>query len=80
MRAFLNQHSFLILAAVLLAVTALIVRRRRWGWPFLAVVAAGLGAAFLVLRTGGGDVRSPADLEAALRAGKPVAMEMYSDY
>ena len=80
MSAVLNQHSFLIAAVLLLAIAWLIVRKRRHNWPVLLVLVAGLGAAWYILRTGGGDIHSPADLEAALRGGRPVAMEMYSDY
>ena len=80
MNAFLNQHSFLILAVALLVIAGIVIRKRRWSWPFLLVLTAGLGAAFMILRTGGGDVHAPADLDAALSRGKPVLMEMYSDY
>ena len=80
LNAFLNQHSFLIAAVLLLVIAWLVVRKRRWNWPVLIVLAVGLGGAFLILRTGAGDVHAPGDLEAALRDGKPVAMEMYSDY
>jgi hypothetical protein len=77
-----NQHSFLIIAAVVLAAGWLALRRTgRWlRWPALAATAALALGFFSLMRTGPGDVRSAADVDRALASGKPVALELFSNY
>ncbi|HVE91273.1 MAG TPA: hypothetical protein VNE62_03085 [Actinomycetota bacterium] len=81
MRHALNQHSFLIAALGVTAVVAVLVHGRAWWVQALAllVVAGAAGAVFMSYRTGVGDVREPADLDAALKSGRPVALQFYSD-
>ncbi len=78
----LNQHSFVAVVLLVLAIAWVASRRLRRPWRFVLLGAlAGAGAvAFLSLRIGAGDVRSTDQLSAALRGGKPVALELYSDY
>ena len=82
-RSVLNQYSFVVIAIVVLSIAMAATWRVRRRWVRVAIpgtLAVGLVIAFLVLRTGGGNVRSVADLDRALAAGKPVMLEMYSDY
>ena len=81
--SFLNQHSLLIGAAVVLTIAMAATWRVRRRWLRAAipgVLLTGIVVAFLMLRTGGGNVHSVADLDRALASGKPVLLEMYSDY
>ena len=83
MGAILNQYSFVVmtLVAVSIAMAATWRVRRRWlraAIP-LALVAAAV-IAFVALRTGPGNLRSVADFDGALAGGKPVLLELYSDY
>ena len=77
------QHSFLLLALLLLAITAAVTARikRRW---LRAAIPGGLATAllvtFLFLRTGAGNIDSVADFDRALAGGRPVMLELYSDY
>ena len=80
---FFNQHSFVITSGVLLAMGALVLRRRRarraWlVWIGLFAVAA---IGWLTLRTGEGlQLNSTAEYEAAIRSGQPTLVEFYSNY
>jgi len=80
---FVNQHSFLLISAVVLGIAAiaLLMRRARRAWFiwFGLFVSALVG--WLALRTGE-DTRfnSVAGYEAALRTGQPTLVEFYSDY
>jgi hypothetical protein len=78
MRSFLNQHSFLVVALVALAIAWVATRgrRRRTRIGVVAGLVAVAAVAFAVLRTAGGDV----DLDRALARGRPVALEFYSNY
>ena len=83
MGSFLNQHSFLMAAAVVLTIAMAATWRVRRRWLRAAipgVLLTGIVIAFLMLRTGGGNVHAVADLDQALKSGKPVMLEMYSDY
>lgn len=82
MRGLLNQHSFVV-TGVLLLVGLWFVLRRRGRWirrVALAATALLLAIVFASLRTGAGDVRTAADLDAALASGEPVVLEFFSDY
>lgn len=80
---FFNQHSYLLISAIVLGSVALALFRRRarraWGiWLGLSIVAI---VGWFALRTGDGtQFSSVADYEAALRAGQPTLVEFYSDY
>ena len=83
MRHVLNHYSFVMIALGLLAITAALTRRVQRTWLRAAIpgaLAMALVAVFLLLRTGGGNVRSVADLDQALASGKPVMLEFFSDY
>ncbi len=78
----LNQHSFVIAAVLGLGVLWFILRRRgRWlrRSALLATVAL-LAIVYLSLRPGTGDLAGPAELDRALALGRPVALELYSNY
>ncbi len=80
---FLNQHSFLLISAIVLGVVAIALFRHRvrraWMiWMGLLAVAI---VGWLGLRTGEGtQFNSVEDYEAALRSGQPTLVEFYSDY
>lgn len=78
----LNQHSFVIAAVLGLGVLWFILRRRsRWlrRSALLATIVL-LGIVYLSLRPGAGDVAGPADLDRVLAVGRPVVLELYSNY
>jgi thiol-disulfide isomerase/thioredoxin len=79
---FANQHSYVLIAGAVLVVIALISLwfRRRARLPMIGGLALVLVAIAIYLRIGPGDIRSPADLDAALRGGRPVVVEFYSNY
>ena len=79
----LNHYSFVVVALVVvsIALAATWRVRRRWLRATIpAVLAAGAVVAFVALRTGGGNVHSVSDVDGALASGKPVFLELYSDY
>jgi ABC-type uncharacterized transport system permease subunit len=80
---FFNQHSYLLISAIVLSIAAIALVRRhaRRAWLiWLSLVAVAL-AGWLVLRTGqGATFNSVGDYEAALRSGQPTLVEFYSDY
>jgi hypothetical protein len=81
-RQLLNQHSYVVVAIVALALLWLVTRRFRgavrWITLTLGVVAIALVAAWF--RTPTGDVRAVSDLDGALDTGEPVLLEFYSNY
>lgn len=82
MRQFLNQHSFVLVAIILLGPLVLLSRRRLRRFRFFAIPAlvVFLVATALVLRTGSSDVGSGTELDRVLAKGKPVALEFYSNF
>ncbi len=79
--AFLNQHSFVIAALVVLAVAAVALGRGRRGWLIWAGLALALGAVWLVLRIGPTNrLDSVAAIDSAVSSGRPALVEFYSDY
>jgi hypothetical protein len=80
---FVNHHSFILAAlAVWGALAALLLRDgvTRRDVLALAVAAGAFGAAWLGLRPGPGTFAAPAEVEAALGRGRPVLVEIYSNY
>jgi hypothetical protein len=80
---FFNQHSYLFISAIVLAVAALALfrRRARRAWVIWIGMLAVAIAGWFVLRTGEGTAfNSVDDYEAALRTGQPTLVEFYSDY
>jgi thiol-disulfide isomerase/thioredoxin len=77
-----NQHSYVLiaLAVFLVAIAVGLGFGRRVRVVLMGGVPLGFALAFAYLYVGAGDVRSPADLERALRSGRPVAVEFYSNY
>jgi hypothetical protein len=76
---FINQHSYFLVALVVLGVASLLLRRRRRVLAVVALLAMLVGAA-AYLRTPGGDVRTESDVDRVLARGKPVALEFYSNF
>jgi hypothetical protein len=80
---FFNQHSYVLISAIVLGVAAIVLfrRRARHAWLiWLGLLAIAIGGWF-VLRTGEGTAfNSAEDYEAALRTGQPTLVEFYSDY
>ena len=80
---FLNQHSYLLISTVVLAVVAIALfrRRARRAWLIWLGLLAMAIAGWFTLRTGEGtSFTSVEDYEAALRTGQPTLVEFYSDY
>ena len=84
MHRLLNQHSFVIAALLLLGLVLGLMWWRRVRVRYRVGVTGGLAAllvgVMLWLRTGAGDVRTPDDLDRVLGRGRPVVLELYSDY
>lgn len=83
MRELLNQHSFLVLGALLLLVTAPLALRYapgvwRWGLPGLLIL--GLLLVQAALRHGDTEMRSGEAVRVALVSGQPTLLEIYSDF
>lgn len=71
----------MLAAGGVLGGAAVLVRHRGGpGWGLLALLATGLVAAQLLLRTGGSPFTSAEAVEAELASGQPVLVEVYSDY
>ena len=83
MATFFNHHSFVVSALVLWAGLAAWLLRdgiTRRDALALAVAGAAFGAAWLLLRPGPGTFDETARAEAALGQGRPVLVELYSNY
>ncbi len=80
---YFNQHSYLLICAIVLSLAAIALFRRhaRRAWLiWLGALVVGI-AGWLALRTGAGaQFNSVDDYEATLRAGQPTLVEFYSDY
>jgi hypothetical protein len=80
---FFNQHSYLLISAIVLGsvALALVMRRVRLAWLIWLGLLALVLIGWLGLRTGeGASLTSVEDYEASLRAGRPTLVEFYSDY
>ncbi|HVL80643.1 MAG TPA: hypothetical protein VM840_03515 [Actinomycetota bacterium] len=82
MRETLNQHSYAFVVVSVLVVSLVMLRRFGGGLRLLGLISviAALAVGWLVLRPGSGDVRAPEDLDRALADGRPVMLELYSNY
>ena len=80
---FFNQHSYLLISAIVLGLVAIALFRRhaRRAWVIWIGVLAIVITGWFALRTGeGAQFNSVDDYEAALRTGQPTLVEFYSDY
>ena len=80
---FFNQHSYLLISAIVLGAIAIALfwRHARRAWLIWPGVLVAVIAGWFALRTGEGtQFRSVANYEAALRSGQPTLVEFYSDY
>ena len=80
---FINQHSYMLIGAIVLGIMAIALLRRhaRRAWLIWLGVLAVTIIGWFALRTGEGtQFNSVEDYEAALRLGQPTLVEFYSDY
>jgi hypothetical protein len=80
---FFNQHSYLLICAIVLSAVAIALfwRHARRAWLIWLGLLAVAIAGWFALRTGAGtQFNSVEDYEAALREGQPTLVEFYSDY
>jgi hypothetical protein len=80
-RAFVNQHSYLLVVIVVGAVGWFVTGRLRGRTRWIALIAL----AVLVVATGAslrnpGSVASPTAFDRTIGHGKPVALEFYSNF
>ena len=79
----LNQTSYLLLAAVVVAITLVGVLGLT-NWPARRAIVGGvvavLLAAFLVLRSGGSQATSLNEVQVLSHGGLPVVVEVFSDF
>jgi thiol-disulfide isomerase/thioredoxin len=81
--SFVNQYSFLWIAALGLGLAAFLLLRRSRGvesWISLGALAAGLLLAFLLFSPGSQAVDPNADVAQQIGAGTPVLLEFQSPY
>ena len=79
----LNQHSYVLLAVVALAIAASLSLRFLHGPARavpIAIAVLLLATGILVLRKGPSTLDSAEAVEAAIGAGKPVLLVFYSDF
>ena len=79
----LNQHSYLVIAAVVALALGLAVIRTHSPVMRVAAVAGVLAALIavpLVFRSGPGSVASQESFARDIRSGNPTLVEFYSDY
>ncbi len=82
MSDFINNYSAIIIAVLVFSIAGLFAwdQRRNWrGLVAIAVVLFVLVAGWTTSRTGPSDVADLAELDAAIAAGTPVVLELYSD-
>ncbi len=83
MTRFLNQYSFLILGALVLALTVYGLSRRgfrRLDWLLLFLMAGLVFAAWWVLHPTASPARDASAVRAEIGAGTPVLLEFQSPY
>ncbi len=81
-RQLLNRNSYVLLSAAALMVAGYIVARlENWiAWVAWIVAAVALYAGWLLMRTGRGSRLSDTELELLVGAGKPVMLQLFSNY
>ena len=80
----INPNSYIIAALTIflpaLLIVAVFFRRRKLAWLGLVGLAALLIAINLVLRVGVSEIETTAQFDQILASGKPVVLEIYSNY
>ena len=80
----INPNSYIIAAGliVLIALAVVVMRFRKTpiAWIALTILTSGLIAGNLVFRVGTSEIQTPAQFDQILANGKPVVLEIYSDY
>ncbi|HLQ35607.1 MAG TPA: hypothetical protein VK457_23210 [Chloroflexota bacterium] len=80
-RQVLNRNSYVVAAGLVLMVAAYFVARiGGWAWLAWIVAVALLYAGFLALRPGAGSKLSDTEIELLVGSGKPVLLELFSNY
>ena len=81
-RQLLNRNSYVLIAAAALMVAGYIVARlENWiAWLAWILAAFALYAGWLLMRIGRGSKLGEAELELLVGAGKPVVLELFSNY
>lgn len=81
-RQLLNRNSYVLISAAALMVAGYIVARLgTWtAWLAWILAVAALYGGFLMLRTGRGTRLSDTELELLIGAGKPVMVQLFSNY
>ena len=80
-RQVLNRNSYVVAAGLVLMVAAYFVARiGGCAWLAWIVAVALLYAGFLALRPGAGSKLSDTEIELLVGSGKPVLLELFSNY
>ena len=81
--AYVNRHSFVITALAAWAGLAFLLLRAGWrrrAGPVLALAGLAFAGAWLALRPGESTHVTVSEVEQALGRGRPVLVELYSNY
>jgi len=79
----INELSFGLIAVALVLIAGMLLRRRLrqpLGLALMAGLIIALVSFNLLLRTGDGTYTQSAEFESSLKQGKPVLVELYSNY
>jgi hypothetical protein len=81
-RQLLNRNSYVLAAGIVLMLAGYFVARvETWeAWLAWILAVALLYAGFLLLRPGAGSRMSEAEVEKAVGGGRPVMLELYSNF
>lgn len=81
--SYFNQHSFVLVAVLVLGIVTIVLFRdglRGRDLVVLAAVASAFGLSWLLIRPGPSTLAAVADVDAARESGKPTLLEFQSEY